>query len=127
MIQECAEQDVARKRDPYLLHFKSGATEPRVLLRNFDRGVLVRNPVENRVEFHKWDDVVVSINKFRISRGLSYVGLLRSGALPSVRRFRNGYPNSDAARLRSSSWGSHPKSRACRCPRRNGAGSRTWL
>jgi hypothetical protein len=29
--------------------------------------------------------------------------------------------------LSSSSWGSHPKSRACRCQRRNGAGSRRRL
>jgi hypothetical protein len=31
------------------------------------------------------------------------------------------------ARLRSSSLGSHPRNRACRCPRRNGAGSRRRL
>src|ERR1019366_625304 len=29
--------------------------------------------------------------------------------------------------VRSSSWGLHPKNRVCRCPRRNGAGSRRRL
>jgi hypothetical protein len=51
--------DVQNVNDPYLVKFKDGEhAEPRILLRSFDRGLLMRNAVSNRVEFHKWDEVV---------------------------------------------------------------------
>jgi hypothetical protein len=51
--------DVESTSDPYLVKFKDREhAEPRILLRSFDRGLLMRNAVSNRVEFHKWDEVV---------------------------------------------------------------------
>ncbi|WOH60929.1 hypothetical protein [Bradyrhizobium sp. BWC-3-1] len=42
--------------DPYTIKMKT-ETRQRVLLRNFDKGLLVRNPVDQRVEFIKWDQI----------------------------------------------------------------------
>jgi hypothetical protein len=51
--------DSTRSTDPYLVKYKAQpAAELRVVLRNFDKGILVRNHMSGRVEFHKWDDVV---------------------------------------------------------------------
>jgi hypothetical protein len=44
--------------DVYAIRTKQGELLHRVLLRNLDRGLLVRNVVENRIEFIKWDDVL---------------------------------------------------------------------
>lgn len=42
--------------DPYTIKMKN-ETRQRVLLRNFDRGLLVRSPVDQRVEFIRWDQI----------------------------------------------------------------------
>lgn len=59
-----ASGDVSTYKNPYIFAFKGNEAEhdPRIFLRNFDRGVLIRNPTDNRVEFVKWDDVI-SISK----------------------------------------------------------------
>jgi len=58
-----AERDLASFKEPYTFHFKSGeGTQLRIFLRHFDKGVLLRNAIDNSIEFRKWDDVV-SINK----------------------------------------------------------------
>ncbi len=43
--------------EPYAIELKAGDTFHRVLLRTFDKGLLTRDPVENRVEFIKWDEL----------------------------------------------------------------------
>jgi hypothetical protein len=43
--------------EPYTIELKSGSVN-RVLLRTFDKGVLVRDTAEKRVEFVKWDEIV---------------------------------------------------------------------
>jgi hypothetical protein len=47
-----------RVNDVYAIQTKQGELLHRVLLRNLDKGLLVRNVVENKIEFMKWDDVV---------------------------------------------------------------------
>lgn len=55
--------DLARLDQPYGVHFKTeDGVQLRIFLRNFDKGVLLRNVIDNSVEFRKWDDVV-SISK----------------------------------------------------------------
>lgn len=45
--------------DPYLVKFKDRErAEERIFLRNFDRGLLMRNAVSQKIEFHRWDEVV---------------------------------------------------------------------
>lgn len=43
--------------EPYQLELKTGNKMNRILLRTFDKGVLVRDPSENRIEFIKWDEL----------------------------------------------------------------------
>jgi hypothetical protein len=59
-----ASTDLISTSEPYVLSLVSepSSHEMRTLLRTFDKGLLVRNPSSNRVEFYKWDDVA-SISK----------------------------------------------------------------
>jgi len=51
--------DMTQYGDPYVLRLKgSDQHELRIVLRNFDKGVLVRNVVGKRVEFIRWEDIV---------------------------------------------------------------------
>lgn len=43
--------------DPYALKLKGGEIRQRILLRNFDKGLLVRSPADQRVEFIRWDQI----------------------------------------------------------------------
>jgi hypothetical protein len=49
--------DLASFNEPYTLEMKKGENLHRIALRAFDKGILVRDPVERRIEFVKWDDV----------------------------------------------------------------------
>jgi hypothetical protein len=53
-----ANNDLTRTDNPYLFTFKNDVP-PRleIFLRNFDRGVLVRDVVDKRIQFRKWDDI----------------------------------------------------------------------
>jgi hypothetical protein len=42
---------------PYALKLKGGELRQRILLRNFDKGLLVRSPADQRVEFIRWDQI----------------------------------------------------------------------
>jgi hypothetical protein len=54
-----ASQDVERTNDPYMVIFKGrNDRELRLVLRIFERGLLMRNAVANRIEFHKWEEVI---------------------------------------------------------------------
>jgi hypothetical protein len=53
-----AHTDLNRADDQYAFQFKSDATpKQRIFLRNFDKGVLVRDAAEKKIEFYKWDDI----------------------------------------------------------------------
>jgi hypothetical protein len=53
-----AGNDLARVDQPYVFRLKKADhNELRIFLRNFDRGVLVRDAISNMVEFYKWEDV----------------------------------------------------------------------
>ena len=53
-----AHTDLSRADDPYAFQFKNDATpKQRTFLRNFDKGVLVRDTTEGKIEFYKWDDI----------------------------------------------------------------------
>jgi hypothetical protein len=55
-----AEKDLTRSEEPYEFRFKNeDSAQVRILLRNFDKGVLLRNESDHSVEFRKWDDIVV--------------------------------------------------------------------
>jgi hypothetical protein len=43
--------------EPYQVELKAGGKLNRIVLRAFDKGVLVRDPAESRVEFVRWDDM----------------------------------------------------------------------
>jgi hypothetical protein len=54
-----AVQDLESPSDPYTVRFKtSDQNDTRIFLRSFDKGILVRNPQTQKVEFQKWDNVV---------------------------------------------------------------------
>ncbi|MGX9431600.1 MULTISPECIES: hypothetical protein [Bradyrhizobium] len=42
---------------PYAISMKNGEQRNRVLLRNFERGMLVRNVADQRIEFIRWDQI----------------------------------------------------------------------
>lgn len=44
--------------EPYTITLKQGEKVNRVMLRTFDKGLLVRDPSDNRIEFIKWNEVV---------------------------------------------------------------------
>ena len=52
-----ADSALATTHDPYKLKIKGGEERNRILLRSFDKGLLVRSPVDERVEFIKWDQI----------------------------------------------------------------------
>jgi hypothetical protein len=53
-----AETDLARTDNAYIYRFKGRAeSELRIPLRSFDKGQLVRNPVANRIEFRRWEQI----------------------------------------------------------------------
>jgi hypothetical protein len=49
--------DLQSFAEPYTLETKNGDKLPRIVLRTFDKGVLLRDAVEDRIEFVKWDEV----------------------------------------------------------------------
>lgn len=54
-----ARDDLASTAYPYIFQFKGEKNDQlRMFLRNFDKGALLRNVANNRIEFHKWDDIV---------------------------------------------------------------------
>jgi hypothetical protein len=55
--------DLRSFSEPYTLEMKEGGRLQRILLRTFDKGILVRNPVDSRIEFVKWDGIE-RINRF---------------------------------------------------------------
>ena len=53
-----ANTDLTRMDQPYIFRLKGADhSELRIFLRNFDKGVLVRNASDNRIEFYKWHDI----------------------------------------------------------------------
>lgn len=50
--------DLQRSTDPYIIQIKDN-DQPisRIILRNFERGILVREPPKTRVEFLKWENI----------------------------------------------------------------------
>jgi hypothetical protein len=53
-----ASNNLSGASDPYMLQIAgSKATILRYPVRNFDKGMLVRDPIEQRLEFLKWDDI----------------------------------------------------------------------
>jgi hypothetical protein len=72
--------DLARYDDPYLIEMKDNRGQlPRIVLRNFDKGILVRDAVQNHIEFVKWDEVVkltkMSSGKRRESFSCDWFGI----------------------------------------------------
>ena len=58
--------DLKTARDAYLLKTKQPAEERRIIvLRNLEKGILFRDVPLNRVELHRWDDVV-SVSRLAI-------------------------------------------------------------
>jgi hypothetical protein len=53
-----AEIDLTTVSDPYTFQLKTEPNSLRIFLRNFDKGVLVRDVAEKRIEFLKWEDIV---------------------------------------------------------------------
>jgi hypothetical protein len=64
-----ANRDLTRTDEAYVFQFKGQQDKRlRIFLRTFDKGLLTRNPIDNTLEFYKWDDVA-SIS--RINPGVS--------------------------------------------------------
>jgi hypothetical protein len=51
------QSDLKSFDESYTLQLKDGEKVQRVLLRTFDKGILVRDVVEDRIEFVRWDDI----------------------------------------------------------------------
>jgi hypothetical protein len=49
--------DLGTFDQPYVFEMKGGSNVVRIILRNFDKGVLVRDPVEAKIEFIRWDEI----------------------------------------------------------------------
>jgi hypothetical protein len=64
--EQQGEQDLKSFSNPYNIETKQNGSLHRVILRNFDKGILVRDPVEKHVEFIKWDDVT-RVRRFAIA------------------------------------------------------------
>jgi hypothetical protein len=62
------DNDLTRVDNPYIYRFK-GRTESelRIPLRSFDKGLLVRNPVTDRIEFRRWEQID-EISKVQLER-----------------------------------------------------------
>lgn len=52
-----ASGDLRSLSNLYSLQTKDGGTLQRIALRSFDKGLLVRNVVDNRIEFVRWDEI----------------------------------------------------------------------
>jgi hypothetical protein len=53
-----ADRDLNGTDDPYVFQFKNDdSPKQRIFLRNFDKGVLVRDATERTIEFYKWDEI----------------------------------------------------------------------
>jgi hypothetical protein len=63
---------LAAMSDPYKLMMKGGEERNRILLRSFDKGLLVRSPTDERVEFIKWDQIEEVTKPSPKARGESY-------------------------------------------------------
>jgi hypothetical protein len=55
--QQKAEFSLSETSNPYQIKIKGGSDRNRILLRNFDKGLLVRSPADERIEFIKWDQI----------------------------------------------------------------------
>ena len=54
-----ASSDLTRTDNAYNFRFAGeSADHSAIFLRNFDKGVLLRDPVGNKIEFHRWDNIV---------------------------------------------------------------------
>jgi hypothetical protein len=54
-----ASSDLTRTDNAYNFRFAGeSADRSAIFLRNFDKGVLLRDPVGNNIEFHRWDNIV---------------------------------------------------------------------
>jgi hypothetical protein len=51
------QSDLTSFAEPYTIVAKGSGNPHRIILRTFDKGILARDTVDNRVEFIKWDDV----------------------------------------------------------------------
>lgn len=71
-----AESALAVTHDPYKLKIKGGEERNRILLRSFDKGLLVRSPADERVEFIRWDQIEEVTKPSPKDRGESYSCLL---------------------------------------------------
>jgi len=53
-----ANKDLTRIDNPYLFKFKNqDAPKLELFLRNFDKGVLIRDAVSNRIQFYRWENI----------------------------------------------------------------------
>ena len=69
--------DLHRVDDIYTLQQKQGEPLRRVILRNFDKGVLVRDIVQKRIEFIRWDDLSrVTKNCSRSSKSSTFLPMV---------------------------------------------------
>jgi hypothetical protein len=60
--------DIQKTRDVYFLKYKTDSVvKPVVMLRGFERGLLVRDHVNDRVELVRWDELV-SFSRFATSK-----------------------------------------------------------
>lgn len=53
------QSDLRSFAEPYTFQTKAGERLNRIVLRTFDKGILVRDVVENRIELLKWDDIAI--------------------------------------------------------------------
>jgi hypothetical protein len=67
-----ADSALTTMSDPYKLKMKGGEQRNRILLRSFDKGLLVRSPADERVEFIKWDQIEEVTKSSPRNRGESY-------------------------------------------------------
>jgi hypothetical protein len=54
---EQGKADLSSFNEPYTLEMKKGGNLHRIVLRSFDKGILVRDAVEKRIEFVRWEDI----------------------------------------------------------------------
>jgi hypothetical protein len=67
-----ADSALTTMSDPYQVKVKGGEVRNRILLRSFDKGLLVRSPADERVEFIKWDQIDEVTKSSPRNRGESY-------------------------------------------------------
>jgi hypothetical protein len=49
--------DLTSVHDIYRVRLKDGPRDDLVVLRNLSRGIIAREPVENRIAFYRWEDI----------------------------------------------------------------------